>query len=195
MFTGIITATTPASKVKSEGEGLVLRFQAPSDWNDLVLGESISTNGVCLTVSAIGDGTYDAYLMPETLRKTSFGTGLPDTVNLERALRAGDRFGGHFLQGHVDAVGVVVEVTSTSEHIIRVQFPVEYQAWVIYKGSIAIDGASLTVSAVEDNVLSVSLIPHTLEHTTLDALKKGSVVNLEFDVIGKYVAKSLEQQS
>lgn len=189
MFTGIITHTTKIVKRRTQNGGVVLTFATPTDWNDLVLGESIATNGVCLTISAINKDSYDCYLMEETLEKSSFGTAVPDQVNLERALSAGDRFGGHFVQGHVDGVGTVSKIDTTDGYRIFIEYPTEFKNLVIYKGSITSNGVSLTVASDEDHTLSVALIPHSLEHTTLDSLKVGDAVNLEFDMIGKYVNK------
>lgn len=189
MFTGIITHVSAIKGSQKRDGGLTITFEKPNDWDDLVLGESVAADGVCLTVSAIRKGEYDCYLMPETLRKTSFGQKLPEAVNLERSLSMKDRFGGHFVQGHVDGVGKVVKVDEQDDYRLYIKFPSEAEELVIYKGSISINGVSLTVAEVKDDVLCVALIPHTLEHTTLDALKPGDAVNLEFDMISKYVAK------
>lgn len=189
MFTGIITHTTPITAHKAADDGLTITFARPKDWDDITLGESIATDGVCLTVAGLRDNSYDCFLMHETLAKTSFGSKIPDKVNLERSLSVNDRFGGHFVQGHVDGLGLVTKVQKGDDYRIYVEFPTQFAELVIYKGSITINGVSLTVASVEDNTLSVALIPHTLEHTTLGILKKGDNVNLEFDVIGKYVAK------
>lgn len=187
MFTGIITHMTEVVGNQKGAEGLTLSFKRPADWRDIELGESIATNGACLTVAAIRDDEYDCYLMQETLDKTAFGQKLPESVNLERSLRAGDRFGGHFVQGHVDCVGAVSAIDTTDGHRLSVDFPKENRQYVIYKGSITIDGVALTVTELQGNTLSVALIPHTLEHTTLGKLAPGDSVNLEFDMIGKYV--------
>lgn len=180
------------SKLK---DGLKLTLKTPSGWDDIELGESIATNGVCLTVSGIRKNEYDTFLMPETLSKSSFGRKVPEQVNLERALSAGDRFGGHFVQGHVDCAGVITEVNKSNGYTLNIKFPTKYGALVVDKGSIAIDGVSLTVVTSKSNSLSVALIPHTLEHTTLHALQKGDVVNLEFDMIGRYIVKVLEKMN
>ena len=189
MFTGIITHMAQVSARHDKTGGLVMTVQKPADWTDLELGESIATNGACLTVSKIREASYDYYLMPETLTKTAFGSKVPERVNLERSLSAEDRFGGHFMQGHVDDVGTVAKIDQHNGYTISVEFPADFAELVIYKGSIAINGASLTVASVQGNILTVALIPHTLEHTTLGSLKPGDKVNLEFDMLGKYVAK------
>ncbi len=194
MFTGIITNTTPITKQLPSNDGLTLTFKRPSGWDDIELGESIATDGACLTVAALSKDTYDCYLMQETLNKTSFGSNVPKRVNLERSLSVSDRFSGHFVQGHVDGVGKIANVDKSNGCVVSVEFPVEFANIVIYKGSITINGVSLTVAKVVDNVLSVALIPHTLKETTLGELTNGDAVNLEFDVIGKYVAKIIANQ-
>lgn len=195
MFTGIITDVVPVLKTTEEKGGVTLTFQKPSEWTDLELGESVATNGVCLTVTAIRDKEYDCFAMPETLNISAFGAGIPKKVNLERSLSAKDRFGGHFVQGHVDGVGEVVKVVSGEDYRLSIAFPSENAPLVMYKGSITINGASLTIAETKNNVLTVALIPHTLEHTTLESLKVGDKVNLEFDMIGKYIANILEKQN
>lgn len=192
MFTGIITDVTTIADSQETTDGLKLTFQKPKQWNDLQLGESVNTNGVCLTVAAIRQDEYDCLLMPETLTKTSFGQKLPDTVNLERSLTLKDRFGGHFVQGHVDETGRVIKVDDADGYRLSINFGTDNQALVIYKGSITINGVSLTVAAVDDGVLEVALIPHTLQNTTIGGLRSGDIVNLEFDVLGKYVVNSMK---
>lgn len=194
MFTGIITDVVPVLKTTEEKGGVTLTFKKPGGWTDLELGESVATNGVCLTVTAIRDGEYDSFAMPETLTISAFGDGLPKQVNLERSLSAKDRFGGHFVQGHVDGVGEVIKVEPGEDYRLSVSFPPENAPLVMYKGSITINGVSLTIAEAADNVLTVALIPHTLEHTTLHSLKLGDKVNLEFDMIGKYIENILEKR-
>lgn len=192
MFTGIITNTTQVITSTPEGDGLVITLAKPRSWNDLELGESVATNGVCLTVATITGNEYTCHLMAETLHKTTFGICLPQMVNLERAMRADTRLGGHFVQGHVDGVGTVKSITTADGTNIAIVFDLKDAPLVVYKGSVAIDGVSLTVSGVEENILTVSLVPYTLSHTTLGKLKEGDSVNLEFDIIGKYIHKSIE---
>ncbi len=221
MFTGIITDVAPVLKTRQDKGGVTLTLEKPVSWTDLELGESIATSGVCLTVTAIRNKEYDCYVMPETLNVASFGFKLPKAVNLERSLSAKDRFGGHFVQGHVDGVGEVVGVQPGADYRLSIAFTIAddlvkalkpgatsdkgqkiiqkdqqkaARGLVMYKGSITIDGVSLTVAEVKDNVLTVALIPHTLEHTTLNSLKPGDKVNLEFDMIGKYIANILEKR-
>lgn len=189
MFTGIITQTAKVIGQNKTKKGLLLTFKRPNNWRDIKLGESIATDGVCLTVSKLNKNVYSTFLMPETLKKSSFGTKIPPLVNLERSMLAADRFGGHFVQGHVDARGQVKLVQKTNGHEVFIEFPLDDKNLVIYKGSITINGVSLTVASVKNNILSVALIPHTLKVTTFSDLKTGDVVNLEYDVLGKYVQK------
>ncbi|OGL30899.1 riboflavin synthase subunit alpha [Candidatus Saccharibacteria bacterium RIFCSPHIGHO2_12_FULL_41_12] len=194
MFTGIITDTATVKSHKLKDGILTMTFQKPKDWKDLGLGESVATDGACLTVSATGNDEYDCDLMAETLSKTSFGANIPRRVNLERALQLSDRLSGHFVQGHVDGIGIVVKINQGTDHKISIEFPAEFADLVIYKGSIAINGVSLTVCDVRQNILTVALIPHTLERTTIGSLKIGDAVNLEFDMIGKYISKIIEKR-
>lgn len=187
MFTGIITATAKVNNTQQLKDGLRVKLERPDGWDDLVLGESIAVNGACLTIAALEDDQWEVFLMPETLAKTSFGKGLPAVVNLERAMVANERLSGHIVQGHVDCVGVVTNVVDADEYTVTVGFPAENESLVVYKGSITLNGVSLTVAAAKDNTLTVALIPHTLEHTTLGSLEVGDELNMEFDMIGKYV--------
>lgn len=192
MFTGIVTHTTGVTKKTSEHGGLKVSFKRPAEWTDLQLGESVSTNGACLTVAALRPKEYDCFLMPETLKRTSFGQAIPKEVNLERSLGVGDRFGGHFVQGHVDGVGTITSIDTSDDWRIAVEFPDEFRELTVPKGSIAINGVSLTIAALKNNVLEVAIIPHTLKHTTLDSLAVGDHVNLEFDMIGKYAVSVMK---
>lgn len=192
MFTGIITATSKIVSSEKVGNDLQVTFERPTDWDDLELGESISTNGVCLTVTAIHDDSYDCVLVPETLQRSSFGKQLPERVNLERSLTLQDRLDGHLVQGHVDVVGQVEAIDQSAGHEVTIGYNPEHQRLLIEKGSITIDGVALTISALSGINFTVALIPHTLENTTLGSLKVGNEVNLEFDVVGKYVVRNLE---
>jgi riboflavin synthase len=158
---------------------------------ELAPGDSIAVNGVCLTAVERSNGSFAADVMPETLRRTSLEPlAEGDEVNLELPLRAGDRLGGHVMQGHVDGTGTVESVTDEGKsRVVRIQAPAKLLRYVVQKGSIAVDGVSLTVSAVDDQAFEVSLIPETLERTTLGATALGRTVNLEVDVLAKYVEK------
>ena len=158
---------------------------------DVAEGDSVAVNGVCLTATAVGDGAFAADVMPETLRRTSLGELAPgDHVNVELPLRAGDPMGGHVVQGHVDGTGTVDSVTEEGfARLVRVSAPAELLRYVVEKGSIAVDGVSLTVFEVDDDGFTVSLIPETLERTTLAGAAPGRTVNLEVDVLAKYVEK------
>jgi riboflavin synthase len=158
---------------------------------ELEPGDSIAVDGVCLTATEQRNGSFAADVMPETLRRTSLDPLTEgDEVNLELPLRASDRLGGHLMQGHVDGTGSVEEVREDGvSRVVRIGAPADLLRYVVHKGSIAVDGVSLTVSAVDDQAFEVSLIPETLERTTLGAAAPGRTVNLEVDVLAKYVEK------
>jgi riboflavin synthase len=158
---------------------------------ELSPGDSIAVNGVCLTATERANGSFAADVMPETLRLTSLDPlGEGDEVNLELPLRAGDRLGGHLMQGHVDGTGTVQSVRADgASRVVRIEAPAGLLRYVVHKGSIAVDGVSLTVSGVDAEAFEVSLIPETLERTTLGAAAPGRTVNLEVDVLAKYVEK------
>ena len=160
---------------------------------DVALGDSVAINGVCLTVTHIGNGELSFDAVPETLSRSTLGTLRPgDRVNLEGSLRAGKMIGGHFVQGHVDGIGTIESVRTLSDSaVISVAAPGEIMRYVVEKGSIAIEGISLTIASCNDAGFSVAVIPHTLEVTTLGLKRAGDKVNLEGDIIGKYVEKFL----
>ncbi len=192
MFTGIITDTARVLKTEPQDGGLDLDIVRPDGWAELVEGESINTDGVCLTISLLTSASFQCHLVPETLRKTTFGKQVPETVNLERSLQASDRFGGHFVQGHVDEVGTVTEIKEGNDRLVQITYSPSNGALVVPKGAITINGVSLTVVDVSAKSFSVALIPYTTKHTTLGKLKVGDKVNLEFDMIGKYIVKGLK---
>lgn len=194
MFTGIITDVGTINRTKSTNEGLQVTFTRPKTWSTLQLGESIATNGVCLTVESMSDTVYSCVLVPETLRKSSFGNTMPAKVNLERAMTIADRFGGHFVQGHVDGVGHITRIDKDKDWRLYISFDLADEAYIIPKGSISLNGVSLTVANISNHVFEVALIPHTLKHTALATLHVGDEVNIEFDMIGKYVAKIMEKR-
>jgi riboflavin synthase len=186
VFTGLVQAT---GRIVSLGDGrLEVRAEPPLE---LAPGDSVAVSGVCLTAARIVDGTFQADVMPETLRRTALeGLGEGDRVNLELPLRASDRLGGHVVQGHVDGIGTIESATDEgSARVIRVAAAPELLRYMVEKGSIAVDGVSLTVAEVDGEGFAVSLIPETLERTTLGEASPGRAVNLEVDVFAKYVEK------
>jgi riboflavin synthase len=190
MFTGLVQSLGRVAAVDRDDEGARITIET-SLVGDLGPGDSIAINGVCLTAVSLGNGSFEADAMNETLTRSSLG-GLSagSEVNLELPLRATDRLGGHVVQGHVDAVGTIAEVVQDGfSRRIRIEAPGELLRYVIEKGSIAVDGVSLTVSALDDRSFTVSLIPETLERTNLGNASAGTRVNLEVDVLAKYVEK------
>jgi len=191
MFTGLIEEVGLLESCLVQGSAAVLRVKGPLVTSDAQVGASIAVNGVCLTVTELDQDTFQADVMAETLRRTTLG-GLTagSLVNLERALKANARLGGHFVQGHVDGIGQLLERSEAVDwDDFTFGMPQELARYAASKGSIAIDGVSLTVTHVSDQAFGVSLIPATLEHTTLGGLKTGGLVNLEMDVIAKYVER------
>jgi riboflavin synthase len=193
MFTGIVTACGTVSQVDRDGDHLAITIQAP--YADLAIGESIAVNGACLTVVDRAVGWFRVEAVATTRGRTRFGDITPGSrVNLERAMVAGDRFGGHLVQGHVDGVGEVVAMRPAADALlVDIAIPDEVASVTVLHGSITVDGVSMTVNAIPDRgVVQISIIPFTREHTTLGALKPGDGVHLEADVIGKYVRQVLE---
>jgi riboflavin synthase len=190
MFTGLVETTARVRKVDPDGDGVRLEVETPLA-AELAQGDSIAVNGVCLTAVDPGDGRFKADVMAETLRRSSLGPlSEGDQVNVELPLRAGDRLGGHMVQGHVDGVGTVEDVREEGfARLVRIAAPEDLLRYVVEKGSIAVDGVSLTVAQVDERGFTVSLIPETLERTTLGLAAPGRVVNLEVDVLAKYVEK------
>lgn len=195
MFTGLVQALGTVRTVTDERAGRRLRVAEPELAPKLELGESVAVSGACLTVVSCAGECFDFEVGPETLAKTTLGQlAVGDRVNLERALRVGDLLGGHFVSGHVDCVGPVLESTVTGDWLtVWFGFPGEFGALLVPKGSIAVDGVSLTVVGAERDRFSVMLIPHTREHTTLGRKKPGAAVNLEFDLIAKHVQKLFQR--
>jgi riboflavin synthase len=193
MFTGIVREKGRVAAVDGGADGIRLRIDAPSTATGVVLGDSVAINGCCLTVVAIEDGTLAFDAVPETLERTSLaGLVAGGEVNLESALRAGEPLGGHVMQGHVDAVGSVRTVEPEGEgRRIWFDAPHDVLRYVVEKGSIAVDGVSLTVAELDGDGFAVALIPHTLVETTLGDFEPGRTVNLEADVLAKYVERLL----
>jgi riboflavin synthase len=192
MFTGIIEGLGLVEEIDRSAEGVRITV-ATTLAGELATGDSIAVNGVCLTASSVSAGSFVAEVMNETLAKTSLSeAGTAAEVNLELPLRASDRLGGHVVQGHVDGVGTVAAVTEDGfARRVRIEAPDEVLRYVVEKGSVAVDGVSLTIVAVDEGSLEVSLIPETLERTSLGRARRGARVNLEVDVIAKYVEKTV----
>ena len=190
MFTGIIQATGKIKTVTPAGDDVKLHINIGElDMSDVQTGDSISVNGVCLTAVTFNDKYFEAHVSKETLNCT-VGLDSPREVNLEKALRLSDRLGGHLVSGHVDGVGQVVKFESISDcWVLVIRAPHTLSRYVAIKGSIAIDGVSLTVNNVDKDTFSMNLIPHTLEKTSLKHLGVGSRVNLEVDLIARYVER------
>jgi riboflavin synthase len=190
VFTGLVVDMGSVESVQPDGDGVRLRVATPLG-AELSPGDSVAVNGVCLTAIAPDAAGFGADVMAETLRRSSLGPlGAGDQVNLELPLRASDRLGGHIVQGHVDGTGTVSAADEDGfARVVRITAGPEVLRYVVEKGSIAVDGVSLTVASVDDGGFTVSLIPETLERTTLGAATPGRVVNLEVDVLAKYVEK------
>ena len=190
VFTGLVQDLGRISAVEATGDGVTLGVRTRLA-QEIAEGDSVAVNGVCLTATAIADGQFSAEVMHETLRRSSLAEAAQGSdVNLELALRASDRLGGHIVQGHVDGLGSVRDVREDGfARIVTVAVPAGLLRYVVEKGSIAVNGVSLTVVAVGEDWFSVSLIPETLERTTLGAAVPGSPLNLEVDVVAKYVEK------
>ncbi len=197
MFTGIIQEVGTVSGVKPVGGGIQISVRAPECGRALKVDDSVSVSGVCQTVIQKRGSVFTVEAVEETLMKTTLGSlGVSSKVNLELPVRLNDRLGGHLVQGHVDCVGTIgVIEKKVSSWLITVHFPEKFNQYVIPVGSIAIDGISLTVAAAASGRMTVSIIPHTLEKTTLGAARAGVKVNLEFDLIGKYIEKMMQGES
>ena len=193
MFTGLVQGMGRVEAVEARGAETRLNIRALFDLKDLVAGESIAVNGACLTVETFGAGWFTAYASAETLRRTNLGALKTGSVaNLERAMAMGDRLGGHLVSGHVDCLAEVASVRPEGEsRVYTLTFPAEHGAYVIEKGSVALDGISLTVNERSAESLSVNIIPTTQRETTISAWKPGTRVNMETDLIGKYVRNML----
>jgi riboflavin synthase len=193
MFTGIVRERGRVASMRQEPEGLRLEIDAPETASQLGVGDSVSISGTCLTATAVSNGRFSVTAVAETLDRTTLGRlALEDEVNLETATRAGDPLGGHFVQGHVDAVG---RIASVDDGRVWVEAAPEILRYCVEKGSITVDGVSLTIAALRGDAFEVALIPHTLEVTTLGAVEPGEEVNLEVDVLAKYVEKLIDRDT
>ena len=204
MFTGIITAVGKIKSATPAGDGLQLQIEVPANYlDDVALGDSIAIQGACMTATQIEGNTFALDISAESLQKT-VGLDALGGVNLEKALRLNDRLGGHLVSGHVDGVGTVAHFAAVAQDaygswLLRIEAPQTLAAFLAYKGSIVVNGVSLTVNKTEDTatacMVDINLIPHTLQSTTLGKLKQGDQVNLEIDLIARYVARMLETQA
>jgi riboflavin synthase len=200
MFTGIIEEVGKVIKIEQRGENRRIAIEAATTPKQLGVGDSVAVSGVCLTALDIKPNTFCADLAPETWARTSFSRMHEGAlVNLELPLKADGRFGGHFVQGHVDGVGKLIElerVADSENWWLHIEIPSEIEKYTVFKGSISIEGISLTVAKLERNrsmfVCKIAVIPHTVEHTNLGSLKPGDPVNLEADLIAKYVEKMMK---
>jgi riboflavin synthase len=193
MFTGIVEQVGQLAEVKPMAGGFRVRIETPLA-TDTQPGDSLAVSGVCLTALVVAQGEIHADIGPETARITTLGTlARGQRVNLERPLRADARLGGHFVLGHVDGVGVVEETRAEGESLwLTISFPPSLSALFIRKGSVTVDGVSLTVAGLDERRFDIQVIPYTREHTTLGDLRPGDRVNLECDVLGKYVLRATE---
>lgn len=193
MFTGLIEQVGRIAEIKPMPGGFRLRISSPMG-AELAPGDSVAVNGVCLTMVSVDPYGMHADVAPETARVTTLGSLQPDAiVNLERPLRADARLGGHFVQGHVDAVGTIDEIRQEGEsYWLTIAYPSAMSAFIVRKGSIAVDGISLTVAGLDERFFDVQVIPFTWAHTNIRTAKAGDPVNLEFDILGKYVGRAVE---
>lgn len=197
MFTGIVEEIGTVQKIIKNGNSLQMAIQAMKILEDVKLGDSIAVNGVCLTVTSFSSQLFTVDVMPETFHSTSLASLKNGSfVNLERALAANGRFGGHFVTGHIDGTGVILRKEAKENAIyIDISIPETGQAYVMEKGSIGIDGTSLTTFGVNDEFVTVSLIPHTANETILGMKNIGDKVNIEFDMLAKYVQLALAKKT
>ena len=203
MFTGIITAIGQITSAQAKGDGLQLVVEVPVGYlDDVALGDSIAIQGACMTATQFKANTFALDISRESLNKT-VGLDKVGPVNLEKAMRLNDRLGGHLVSGHVDGVGKVAHFSQVANDaygswLLRIEAPKELAPFLAYKGSIVVNGVSLTVNKAEDNpntcIVDINLIPHTLQSTTLGKLQQSDAVNLEIDLIARYVARMLETQ-
>jgi riboflavin synthase len=194
MFTGIIEEVGTVEHIRQSGEAIVMTIGAKKILIDVHLGDSIAVNGVCLTVTSFTDRTFTVDVMPETVKATSLRTLTKGSkVNLERAMAANGRFGGHFVSGHVDGIGRIVRKWPSANAVYyEIEIPKELRQYMILKGSVAVDGTSLTIFGLTDQTFTISLIPHTRAETILGEKQPGDIVNIECDMIGKYVVQLME---
>ena len=193
MFTGIVEEIGRIKEFSRLSSGAKIAVECENILTDAKLGDSIAINGCCQTVTEIGGNYFKADVSEETLRITNFGTLKPGVkVNLERALTPASRMGGHIVQGHIDCTGKFLRFEKLSDfYNLTFEVPAEFSRYIVYKGSIAVNGVSLTIASVRENIFTVAVIPHTYQNTTMQDLKSGDIVNIETDILGRYVEKFL----
>lgn len=196
MFTGIVEEMGTIAGIQKGAKSAVLTIQAEKVFSDLHIGDSIALNGVCLTVTSFSGNTYTADVMNETLRRSSLGSlTIGSKVNLERAMAANGRFGGHIVSGHIDGTGTITKVEKDDNAIwYTIAAEENLMKYIVEKGSIAIDGISLTVAKRSDMDFAISMIPHTAKETVLSQKKPGDIVNLENDIVGKYIEQLMHYE-
>ena len=196
MFTGLIEEVGKLKNIQSKVGGLEITVEAEKVLEDSKVGDSIAINGICLTITEIGENQFKFDVSQETINRSNIKyLKIGDYLNLERALRLSDRLGGHIVQGHVDTTGRIHSIIPKGEHTeFQISFPEEFRKLVIPKGSIAIDGISLTINEIKGNIISLNIIPHTIQSTNLQFRKQNDIVNIEFDILGKYVLNILESE-
>ncbi len=196
MFTGIIEEIGTIERIRQTGQAIVLQIAAKTILTDVHLGDSIAVNGVCLTVTSFTNSSFTVDVMPETVKATSLQSlKQGSSVNLERAMSANGRFGGHFVSGHVDGVGTIIEKKQSHNAVYyKIQLPKSLLHYCIYKGSIAVDGTSLTIFGVDETSITISLIPHTMDGSVIGQKKPGDLVNIECDMVGKYIEHFVKKQ-
>lgn len=196
MFTGIVEEMGTIAGIQKGAKSAVLTIQAEKVFSDIHIGDSIALNGVCLTVTSFSGNTYTADVMNETLRRSSLGSlTIGSKVNLERAMAANGRFGGHIVSGHIDGTGTITKVEKDDNAIwYTIAAEENLMKYIVEKGSIAIDGISLTVAKRSDVDFAISMIPHTAKETVLSRKKPGDIVNLENDIVGKYIEQLMHYE-
>ena len=194
MFTGLIEEVGKITKLEKLGDAVELIIECKTILDDVGVDDSICVNGVCLTVESFKKNSFKATAVEETMRKTNLGDlSIGSPVNLERAMRASDRFGGHYVQGHTDTITKVSKIEKEEKNwLFSFDIPNGTNKYLVERGSITINGVSLTIASIQNNEFKVAIIPHTFENTIFKDFKKGTKVNIEFDIIGKYVENMLK---
>ncbi|PEE41947.1 riboflavin synthase [Bacillus pseudomycoides] len=195
MFTGIVEELGTVSNIRQSGEAMKLTIAANTILSDVKLGDSIAVNGICLTVTSFTASSFTVDAMPETVRATSLRMlGTSSKVNLERAMAANGRFGGHFVTGHIDGIGTILNKKQHYNAIYyKIGIPDDLLRYCLQKGSIAVDGTSLTIFGIDESSITISLIPHTVSESIIGKKAAGDIVNIECDMIGKYIERFISQ--